>query len=77
MSAASVIMANLIDFSMAPLTLRTGATSESNPDAGVSTGGELPTILTDTITTGDKAGAGVLTVFVSLVFFGGAWWLVS
>ncbi|RMZ86469.1 hypothetical protein DV736_g6305, partial [Chaetothyriales sp. CBS 134916] len=77
MSAGSVIMANLIEPSMAPLTLRTGATSQSDPNAGSSSGGELPTILTNTITTGDKAGAGILTVLSCIIFIGGAWWLVS
>jgi hypothetical protein len=77
MAALSIMGANLIDSSMIPLTLRTGATSKSDPTAGSSTGGELPGLITQRITTADKAGAAVLTVLACLLVIGGAWWLIS
>jgi mannan endo-1,6-alpha-mannosidase len=77
MSALSVIAANLMNPSMIPLSLRTGATSQSDPTAGGDTGGQLPTEYSRHVTTTDKAGAGILTVLISSLFIGGAWWLIS
>ena len=76
MSAMSVIGANLIDASMTPLTLKSGAKSASDPTAGGDTGGSLPSELSDPITTADKAGAAILTVLMSAFVVGGSWWLV-
>ncbi|KAL2404009.1 Mannan endo-1,6-alpha-mannosidase DCW1 [Exophiala dermatitidis] len=75
MSALSVIGANLIDASMSPLSLRTGAKSESDPDAG-SDASTDPTANYKKITTKDKAGAGILTILVVFFVIGGAVWIV-
>lgn len=76
MSAMSVIGANLIDSSMVPLSLNTGAKSSSDPTAGGGTGGSLPSALTDKVTTADKAGAAILTIMMCAIFIGTAWWLI-
>lgn len=63
MSALSVIQATLIQKVAPPLTANTGGVSKSDPSAG--TQGDNPVILdpllTRKITTGDRAGAGILT----------------
>jgi hypothetical protein len=76
MSAMSVIGANLINPSMMPLTLRTGAKSTSDPSAGGNNNNALPSVLSDQVTTADKAGAGICTVLMVAIVVGGAWWLV-
>lgn len=76
MSALAIIGANLIDSSMAPLTLRTGATSQSDPTAGGSTGTTPAEVFSKPITTGDKAGAAILTILATAIILGGAWWLI-
>lgn len=75
MSALSVIGANLISPSMLPLTLRTGAKSKPDPNAGA-TSNKLPSTLSNPITTADKAGAAILTILAVFVIVGGAWWLI-
>ena len=75
MSALSVIGSTLIDSSMIPLSLRTGATSKSNPNAGTSST-KLPGQNTKPITTADKAGAAILTLMVCVGVIGGSWYLV-
>ncbi|KIX01833.1 uncharacterized protein Z518_09560 [Rhinocladiella mackenziei CBS 650.93] len=75
MGALSVIGANLIDESMRPLTLRTGAKSQSDPNAG-STAPSLPRVNEEPITTKDKAGAAILTVLMAVSIIGGAIWLM-
>ena len=65
MSAMSIFQNNLIKNVAAPLTLKKGGTSQSDPNAGAGSGsGSLITdpAITSTITTGDKAGAGILTL---------------
>lgn len=66
MSVLGVLSANLIPFvNKAPLTASSGGTSKSNPNAGTNTSDNKVPVL-NTIGTGDRAGAGVLTViFVS------------
>ncbi|GLA25490.1 hypothetical protein AnigIFM63604_007175 [Aspergillus niger] len=69
MSVTSVFSSNMIAFSnssAAPLTSSTGGNSTSNPSAGTDDSSDDKTILS-TITTGDRAGAGIVTV----VFAGG------
>jgi mannan endo-1,6-alpha-mannosidase len=64
-SATNIFTANLVTFNKTgPVTSTTGGNSTSNPTAGESdTNGE--STKTTAITTGDKAGAGILTaVFV-------------
>jgi mannan endo-1,6-alpha-mannosidase len=76
MAALEVIQANLISQAGFPLTAKTGGISKGNPSAGSSgdtTTGAPPL---QTITTGDKAGAGVLTAVVLCIFLGGTWWII-
>jgi mannan endo-1,6-alpha-mannosidase len=74
MSALAVIGSNLIDPSMAPLTLASGAQSESNPNSGIQ---NVPTASTpEPVTAGDKAGAAILTILLAVFAVGGAYWLV-
>jgi mannan endo-1,6-alpha-mannosidase len=66
MAVLGVLAANLIPFSgKAPLTASSGGTSKSNPNAGTNSSDSNVPIL-NSIGTGDRAGAGILTViFVS------------
>jgi len=61
--------------SIAPLSKASGATSKSDPDAG-STAAKDPTTEHAPITTGDKAGATILTIIVVFLIVGGSIWLV-
>jgi len=81
MSALAAVQANLIltDNLKPPYTTDTGGTSKGDPSAGTGSGadgGDLPTIDTSTISTSDKAGAGILTALVLIFTLGGAAWLV-
>jgi mannan endo-1,6-alpha-mannosidase len=75
MAALSTIGTTLIDNSMVPLSTKTGATSQGNPDAGAGTGKSQP-ITFAPITTGDKAGAAILTIIVSVAIIGSMIWIV-
>lgn len=75
MAALSVIGSTLNRQSIAPLSQASGATSESDPDAGA-TAAKDPTTEHAPITTGDKAGAAILTIIVVFLVVGGAIWLV-
>ncbi len=82
MSALAAVQANMLTLTSlpAPLTLDTGATSKSNPSAG--TTGPTTTDsgnpwLTKQITSGDKAGAGIVTALLLVATLGGTYWLVS
>lgn len=59
-----------------PKTAVTGGTSESKPDAGTESD---PTELlhTSPITTGDQAGAAILTILCAIIIVGGSVWLVT
>lgn len=62
MAVLGVLNANLIPFKgAAPLTSETGGTSKSNPNAGTNSSNQQVPVLNN-ITTGDRAGAGILTV---------------
>jgi len=74
MSVLEVIQSNLIGQVAGPVTNGTGGTSKGNPSAG---SGVQPAINLNTITTGDKAGAGILTTLVLITMFGGSWWMAS
>ncbi|KAG9528260.1 mannan endo-1,6-alpha-mannosidase, partial [Aureobasidium melanogenum] len=83
MSALAVIQSLMLDVHTEnaftpPLTTSTGGNSTSNPSAGTgSTGPKFqPSIFTRTITTGDKAGAAILTIVVVSTIIGGSLWLV-
>ncbi len=82
MSALAAVQANmlLVNDLYAPVTLKTGGTSKSDGTAG--TTGNVPSDstspwLTKKITTGDKAGAGILTAIILAFTLGGTYWLVS
>ena len=76
MAALSAIGAILNRDSLTPKSSQSGATSKGDPNAG-STAPQDPTALRSTITTGDKAGAAVLTLIAAAIVIGGAVWLVT
>lgn len=86
MSALSVVQTMMLDVAdlKPPYTTDTGGTSKSDPSAG-SEGGDvgpsnsegLSHAATREITTGDRAGAGVLTAVVLLFIIGGTTWLLA
>lgn len=65
-SATKIFTSNLINFNKtAPLTSTTGGNSTSNPTAGEADS-DASSQMTNTVTTADKAGAGIVTaVFVA------------
>jgi mannan endo-1,6-alpha-mannosidase len=73
MSALEIVQSTLIDGVPGPVTNSTGGTSKGNPSAG-SNADDNP-LAFDTITTGDKAGAGILTTILLGSLFGGASWM--
>ena len=78
MSALSVIQGNLISKVQAPVTQASGGTSQGNPAAGSS--GDKSAQGTDPdqskpVTTGDRAGAGILTALVLGSLVGSVWWI--
>ena len=83
MSALSAVGANMIRVGglKAPFTRDTGGESVGDPNAGtdadVPAGGEENHVLTDPITMGDKAGAGILTALVLSFTLGGGWFLLA
>ncbi|OCT52968.1 Mannan endo-1,6-alpha-mannosidase DCW1 [Cladophialophora carrionii] len=76
MAALSVIGSTLNKDILTPKSSNTGATSQGDPNAG-SQAPENPAALRDNITTGDKAGAAILTLLAAAVVIGGAVWLVT
>lgn len=72
MNALEVIQGMLIKKTTGPVSNNTGGISRGDPSAG--TGGDTPPgTPTGRITTGDKAGAGILTALVLIGLLGGAW----
>lgn len=76
MSALEMMQNLLIDQVSGPVGLETGGLSENDPTAGSDAGTTL-VIEHDPITTGDRAGAGILTALVLAFLFGGGWWLIT
>lgn len=74
MNALEVIQGLLIDQVPGPLSNKTGGISVGNPSAG-SGGTTDPGTPTGEITTGDKAGAGILTAVILIGLLGGAWYV--
>lgn len=77
MSALAVIGATQITQDMIPLTSTTGGTSSSNPDAG----NDAPHNPEDEfkrnpITSGDRAGAAILTILIIGAVIGLCVWIV-
>ena len=77
MSAMEVFQNLLIGKVAPPVTAERGGSSKGDPNAG--TGGDNPSAVTGQmkVTTGDKAGAGILTALVMVAVVGGAWWMVA
>lgn len=75
MAAMEVVQSLLYTTVPGPATAQKGGISASNPDAGAN----APTsaITFNSITTGDKAGASILTLLVLVAILVGAWWMVS
>lgn len=76
MAALEVIQSNLITRVDFPVTDEHGGTSQGNPGGGTPHSEPKPASLTMSITTKDKAGAGVLTGAVGLLIIGSTGWLV-
>lgn len=76
MSALEVIQNNLVFNKAGPLTNRTGGTSTGSSDAGTSSSSNLITN-TLTITTKDRAGAGVLTVVCLVGLCATGFWMLK
>jgi mannan endo-1,6-alpha-mannosidase len=75
--ALEAIQSLLIEESVSPVTAHTGGISHGDASAG--TGGDFapgPPSLTRPITTGDRAGAGILTAFVLISWVAVIWWMV-
>lgn len=75
MSAMEIIQSLLYTTKPGPVTLDKGGISKSNPNAG-DTSTDTP-ITFNVVTTGDKAGASILTILVLVSILVGAWWMVS
>lgn len=84
MCALAVVNTMLIDTESlsAPYSNKTGGTSTGDPTAGTgssssgSSGSSGSTAATKTITTADKAGAGIITAIILFVLIVGSWWLL-
>ena len=78
MSALSIFQNNLIKNVAPPVTFAKGGTSEGDPNAGGSAHSGLlddPSLAND-ITTGDRAGAGILTFLSVVLVLTGTSWIV-
>jgi mannan endo-1,6-alpha-mannosidase len=78
MSALGIFSSNLVFFDTSqPVTANSGGTSKSDPSAGLSepTANEPPGVQTP-ITTGDRAGAGILTVIFVTSWLGMMSWML-
>ena len=79
MSALAVFQANLISKVKAPVTANRGGTSKGDPSAGGSgDSNNLPVdpVLSRQISTGDRAGAAILTAVSLVLIIGATWWMV-
>jgi len=73
LSAMEVLQSLLQPLVSGPVTAANGGNSTGNAAAG---GGDAKAAVTfNTITMGDKAGAGIVTTVVLIFTFGGAYWL--
>jgi len=72
MTALEVVQSLLLDEVAGPLSNKTGGTSTGDYTAG--TGGTTnPLAPQSAITTGDRAGAGIITAIILIGLLGGAW----
>jgi mannan endo-1,6-alpha-mannosidase len=76
MSALEVIISTQFGRIQAPFTNTTGGTSIGNPNAGAGSVDTTDGLTNDPVTTGDRAGAGILTAVVVVALVGGVAWMV-
>lgn len=74
LAVMEVLQSNLIQNAGSLVTANKGGTSKGNPAAGTTTAD--PVAQTDPTTTGDKAGAGILTAVVLGLLLSLTYWLV-
>ena len=77
LNALQAVQVNLESQVAGPVTAKTGGTSQGDADAGKDgddTG--MSSAENRVITTGDKAGAGILTTLVVIAILGGAVWMI-
>lgn len=74
MAALEVVQALLYPQVAGPVTIKTGI-STSDPNAGASAPNTPITF--NKVSTGDKAGASILTILVLVSIVAGAWWMIS
>jgi mannan endo-1,6-alpha-mannosidase len=72
LAAMEVLQSLLQPYVSGPVTANTGGNSTGNVAAG---GGDTKAVTFNTITGGDKAGAGIITTIALLATFGGAYWM--
>ena len=76
LAVLEVIQSNLIPRVDSPVTHDHGGTSKGNPAGGGKPPNPQPGATSMTITTGDRAGAGIVTAVVCLVVIGSTGWMV-
>lgn len=76
MAALEAIISTQVAKSQAPFTNTTGGTSIGNPNAGAGSVDSSDGLTNEPVTTGDRAGAGILTAVVIVGLVGGVAWLV-
>jgi mannan endo-1,6-alpha-mannosidase len=74
LAVMEIVQSNLQPLVAGPVTANTGGISVGDPSAG---GSGDAAFTFNTISTGDKAGAGIVTTLVLVATFGGAWWMSS
>ncbi|CAK4030725.1 mannan endo-1,6-alpha-mannosidase [Lecanosticta acicola] len=77
MAALEVVQSTLIKKATAPVSSSTGGTSQGDPSAGTSGDTSNAAAPTSKITTADRAGAGIVTVFLCLGTAAGGYWLIA
>ncbi|KAJ4299696.1 hypothetical protein N0V90_004942 [Kalmusia sp. IMI 367209] len=76
LAALSIISANMVQHSKAPLTSNSGGTSKGDPTLGTGQDEGIPTLESVVATTADKAGAAILTILMTVATVGGGYWLI-
>lgn len=76
MTALNVISVLNVDRVPPPYSSKTGGTSQGNPGLGVGNDDTRLPIYQKDITTGDKAGAAIVTIIMVALTLGGAYWLL-
>ena len=77
MAVMEVLQNNLVPKSKPPVTANSGGTSVGNAAAGGNGADPNDLLQTDPSTTGDKAGAGILTAVVLGLMLSLTYWLVK